>query len=228
MIVGITHLGYQWDFETARNVLPDLLSGVVATVELTAIVMALSLVVGLIVGFMRLSRFLPLRGFAYVFTELFRTTPLLVQIIWFYFVLPVQLHVTWPTFQLGVVALTCNVSSFLAEIFRGGILSVDPGQREAALSTGMSEWQAMAKIVFPQAFTRSIPLLAAMWISLFKDTSLVSVIGIQEIMFHAKLQALNTYRPVEIFTVTALIYFALTFPQSIAVNWLFHRFRTVE
>jgi His/Glu/Gln/Arg/opine family amino acid ABC transporter permease subunit len=221
-------MSYQWDFGTARNVLPDLLSGVITTVELTATVMALSLIVGVILGFMRLSRFLPLRGFAYAFTELFRTTPLLVQIIWFYFVLPIQLHIVWPTFELGVAALTCNVSSFLAEIFRGGILSIDPRQREAALSTGMTEWRAMAKIVFPQAFRRSIPLLAAMWISLFKDTSLVSVIGIHEIMFHAKLQALDTYRPVEIFTVTALIYFALTFPQSVAVNWLFHRFRTVE
>lgn len=228
MIVGIAHVAYTWDLGTARDVLPDLLSGVITTVKLAVIVMALSLILGLVLALMRLSGFFLGRAVAYAFTELFRTTPLLVQIIWFYFVLPIQFGINWSTFVLGVVALTCNVSSFLAEIFRGSILSIDPGQREAALSTGMSELQAMAKIVFPQALTRSIPLLAAMWISLFKDTSLVSVIGIQEIMFHAKLQALNTYRPVEIFTATALIYFVLTFPQSLAVNWIFQRFRTVE
>lgn len=221
-------LAYQWDFGTVWQALPSFATGVKWTVLLAGIVMALSLVFSALVALMRLSRRRVLRAPAYVYTELFRTTPLLVQIIWFFWVFPLTFHLDVSTFWLGVLALTLNVSAFLAEIFRGAVLSIDPGQRESALSTGMSDWTALRRIVAPQAFRRAVPLVAATWISLFKDTSLVAVIGIHELMYQAKSYSLVSYRPVETFTAAALIYFALTYPQSLVVNRLFERFRVIE
>lgn len=224
----MTVLAYAWDFNAVKDALPTLLAGVKLTVVLSAVVMAISLALGFVVAMMRLSRFRALRIPAYLYTELFRTTPLLVQVVWFFFVLPTTFHVSMSTFWLGVIALSLNVSSFLAEIYRGGILSIDPGQREAALATGMTERAALRRIVAPQALRRSLPLIIATWISLFKDTSLVAVIGIHELMYQAKDIALTNYRPVETFTVAALIYFALTYPQSLAANWVFERYRVIE
>lgn len=223
-----TVLAYAWDWQSVSDALPVLLKGVKLTVVLSVVVMAISLVFGFVVALMRLSRFRALRVPAYIYTELFRTTPLLVQIVWFFFVLPTTFHINMSTFWTGVLALSLNVSSFMVEIYRGGILSIDRGQREAALATGMTEWAAMRRIVAPQAIRRSLPLIIATWISLFKDTSLVAVIGIHELMYQAKDLALTNYRPVETFTVAALIYFALTYPQSLIANRVFERYRVIE
>lgn len=223
-----TPLAYTWDFGAIPDAMPVLLEGALMTVKLTVVTMALSLVVGFVVALMRLSRLRAVRLPAYMYTELFRTTPLLVQIIWFFFVLPETFGINLDIFLVAVLALTLNVSAFLAEIFRAGMLSVDRGQREAALSTGMTEWVAMRRIVVPQAVRRVVPLIAAMWISLFKDTSLVAIIGVHELMFEGRALALATYRPVETFTVLSLMYFALTYPQSIALNWLYERYRVVD
>ena len=224
----MTTFAYALDLDAVKDVLPVLLSGVELTVVLSVVVMAISLVFGFAVALLRMSRLRVLRVPAYVYTELFRTTPVLVQIVWFFFVLPTTFHISMSTFWLGAIALSLNVSSFLAEIYRGGILSIDRGQREAALATGMTERAALRRIVGPQALRRSLPLIIATWISLFKDTSLVAVIGIHELMYQAKDVALTNYRPVETFTVAALIYFALTYPQSLAANWAFERYRVIE
>ena len=219
---------YEWDFSVVFDSMPLLLDGVVMTIKLSVVTMALSLIFGFLVALMRMSRFWFLRVPAYAYTELFRTTPLLIQIIWFFFVMPETFGINLDIFLIGVLALTLNVSSFLAEIYRAGILSVDRGQREAALSTGMSEWLTMRRIVFPQALRRVTPLIATIWISLFKDTSLVAIIGIHELMFEGRAVALATYRPVETFTVLAVMYFILAYPQSLVVNWLFERYRVVD
>lgn len=219
---------YEWDFSVVFDSMPLLLDGVVMTIKLSVVTMALSLIFGFLVALMRMSRFWFLRAPAYAYTELFRTTPLLIQIIWFFFVMPETFGINLDIFLIGVLALTLNVSAFLAEIYRAGILSVDRGQREAALSTGMSEWLTMRRIVFPQALRRVTPLIATIWISLFKDTSLVAIIGIHELMFEGRAVALATYRPVETFTVLAVMYFILAYPQSLVVNWLFERYRVVD
>lgn len=219
---------YQFDFSAVLAAIPTLLEGLRITVGLTVVVMLLSLPLGLLVAFARLTSFRVVNAVAYGYTELFRTTPLLVQLVWFYYVLPISFGIHTDAIATGVLALTLNVTAFVAEIFRGGILSIDRGQREAAISTGMTEWSAMRRIVLPQAIVRSIPLVAAIWISLFKDTSLVAVIGVQDLMYEARSLAIDTYRPMETLTVAAVLYFALTYPQSILVNRLFERFRVVE
>lgn len=219
---------YRFDFSVIPPILPDMLTGLGLTILLAVVVMLLSLPVGLLVGLLRMSPWRPARVAAYVYIEALRTLPLLVLVFWFYMVPRMSFHIAIPALTTAIVAYTLNLSAFLAEVFRGSIQSVDPGQREAALSTGMTERQVMLRVVLPQALMRSVPIVASYWVSLFKDTSLVAVIGIQDLMYVARAQAVITYRPVEILTTAALIYFVLAYPQSLLINRLFMRFRTVE
>jgi His/Glu/Gln/Arg/opine family amino acid ABC transporter permease subunit len=219
---------YQFDFSAVLAALPALAQGLLVTVVLTLLVMTIALPFGLVVAFARLVPVRPINWIAYGYTELFRTTPLLVQIIWFNYVLPISFGIRADTFVLGGLALILNVGAFQSEVFRGSIQSIDRGQREAAVATGMTERAAMRRIVLPQALIRSLPLSAAIFISLFKDTSLVATIGIQDLMFQAQQVAADTYRPLETLSLAALIYFALTFPQAVVLNRLFERVRVVE
>jgi polar amino acid transport system permease protein len=219
---------YDFDFTPVWEGLPKLADGLVVTIALTIIVMALSLPLGFGVAFARLSRLGVVRAIAYAYTELFRTTPLLVQIFFAFFALPVFLRINLDSFTAAVVAFTLNVGAFLAEIFRGSILSIDRGQREAAISTGMSERQAMRRVVLPQAVRRSIPLIAAIWVSLFKDTSLVSLVGLKDLAGEGASIYRDSFRQIEVMTVLAVIYFALTYPQSLIINRLFEKYRVRE
>lgn len=219
---------YQWHFDVVWENFPIMLSGIWLTVLLSILSMLLGAVLGMVVALARLSPWAGLRGIAYCYTELFRTTPLLVQIVWVFYVLPLVTGLTLTPFYSGLVAFGLNIAAFMAEIYRAGITSVGRGQSEASLALGMSGAQVMRRILIPQAVTRMIPPIGTMWISLFKDTSLVSAIGVTELMYQARFLAVDTYRPVEIFTVCAVIYFVITFPQSIGVNWLYHKYRTRE
>ena len=219
---------YQWHFDVVWENFPIMLSGIWLTVLLSILSMVLGAVLGMVVALARLSPWAALRGIAYCYTELFRTTPLLVQIVWVFYVLPLVTGLTLTPFYSGLVAFGLNIAAFMAEIYRAGITSVGRGQSEASLALGMTGAQVMRRILIPQAVTRMIPPIGTMWISLFKDTSLVSAIGVTELMYQARFLAVDTYRPVEIFTVCAVIYFVITFPQSIGVNWLYHKYRTRE
>jgi polar amino acid transport system permease protein len=219
---------YVWRFDVVVENLPHLLGGVWLTCFLTLLCMLLGLVVGLAVALGRLSRWRPIRAAAFAYTEVFRTTPLLVQIVWVFYVLPIVTGITLSAFFSGLVALGFNVGAFMAEIYRAGILSVSPGQSAAGLALGMTRGQVMRRVVLPQAVTRVIPPMATTWVALFKDTSVLSAIGVVELMFRAREIATDTFRPLEIFTVVSVVYFLLTYPQSIAVNALYRRFRTQE
>jgi len=219
---------FEFDFTYAIEGLPKLLAGLVITVGLAIVVMVICLPLGLAVAGMRMSRFRIIRAPAYLYTEVFRTTPILIWVYLLFFALPVQYKIDLPVFWIGVLALSLNIAAFLGEVFRAAITSIDPGQREAALSTGMSNFTAFRRIVLPQAARRSIPLVAATWISLFKDTALVALIGVTEMFYEARKIAVDTYRHIEVYTVVAILYLLLTFPQSLVVNRLFERLRVRE
>jgi polar amino acid transport system permease protein len=219
---------YTWRFDVVLENLPHLLSGLWLTCALTVLCMLLGLAVGLAAAIGRLSRWRLVRGTAYAYTEVFRTTPLLVQIVWVFYVMPILTGIALSPFFSGLVALGFNVGAFMAEIYRAGILSVNPGQTSAGLALGMTPRQVLRRIVLPQAVTRVIPPMATMWVALFKDTSILSAIGVVELMFRAREIATDTFRPLEIFTVVGVIYFLVTYPQSIAVNALYRRYRTQE
>ena len=218
-------MNYDWHFEVVRESLPFLLGGLKLTVALSVLSMAASLVFGLLVSLARLSRRRVLRGITAGYTDFFRGTPLLVQLLWIYYSLPILTGLVLSPFVTAFVALTLNLSAFVGEIYRAGITSIARGQREAALSLGMTNRQAMRRIILPQSIRRVIPPLGSVWVSLFKDTSIVSVIAVSELMYQGKVLSIETYRPLEIYTAVALIYFVVTYPQARWVDWLFDRLR---
>lgn len=219
---------YQWHFEVVAQYLPVLLSGIGLTVSVSALSMAISLATGLLIALMRLSRARPVRWAAYAYTEFFRNTPLLMQVIWVYYALPLLTGLDLSRFASGTLALSLNLTAFLAEIYRAGITSISRGQAEAAFALGMRRGQVYRRILIPQAVARVLPPLGSMWVSLFKDTSILSVIAVAELMYQAKLVAVETFRPLEIYTAVAIIYYFLASPQSMGVNYLYHRFRVRE
>ena len=218
-------MGYEWRFDVVAEELEFLLGGLGLTAGLSVLSMAASLVLGLLVSLARLSPWTPLRVVSSVYTDFLRGTPLLVQLLWIYYSLPILTGVTFSPFTSAAIALTLNLSAFVGEVYRAGIQSIGRGQREAALALGMSSWQAMRRVILPQSMRRVLPPLGSIWVSLFKDTALVSVIAVPELMYRGKVLSIETYRPVEIYTAVAIIYFLVTYPQARAVDWLFERIR---
>ena len=221
-------MNYQWRFDVAIESLPQMLQGLGLTCLLTLLAMMIGLVVGMIIALMRFSTLKIVRLPAYAFTEVFRTTPLLVQVIWVFTVLPLTVGITLSPFFSGLVALGLNVAAFMSEVYRAGVSSVSSGQGHAALALGMTRVQSLRRIVLPQAILKMVPPMASMWVALFKDTSILAAIGVAEMMTQARVLAADTYRPMEIYTLVAVIYFLVAYPQSLGVNWLFNRFRVKE
>jgi polar amino acid transport system permease protein len=200
------------------------LKGLRITFAASAVGMAGGLLAGLLVALARLSSIRSLRGFAYWYTEFFRTTPFLVQLMWVFFAVPRLGGPALSTFVAGVLTMILNLSAFLGEIYRAGILAVPRRLTEAGLALGQTNWEAFKRITLPIAFRQMLPLTATLWISLFKDTSILSLIGATELMYQARELAVETYRPLEIFTAVGVIYFLVTYPQSLLVNYLYERY----
>lgn len=206
----------------------QLLSGLGITVLLTVATMALAIPFGLLLAFLRLSRLRIIRTPATVFVEIFRSTPLLLQVYWAFYVLPALVGVGFSAITTALIGLVCNVASFNSETFRAGILSIRPGQTNAALALGMGRGQAMRKIILPQAVHRVLPALATTWVSLFKDTSLVSTIAVADLSYQALQIRSETYRVMEVLTGMAVLYWLLGYPQAKLADWLHRRLATRE
>jgi polar amino acid transport system permease protein len=204
------------------------LDGAILTVELTVLTMVLSIPGGLILAFLRLSRWRAVRGAATAFVELFRSTPLILQIYWVYYVLPVLADIQLPGLATALTGLVCNISSYNSETFRAGIVSIRRGQWNAGLALGMSNTQVMWRIVLPQAAMRVLPALASTWVSLFKDTSLVSVIHVEELSYVSLKIRTETFVILEVLTVMAAIYWLMGYPQAKLVDWMHRRFKVAE
>jgi polar amino acid transport system permease protein len=205
-----------------------LAEGAAMTVVLAVVTMALAIPGGLLLAFLRLSPFAPLRVAATAFVEFFRATPLILQIYWVYYVLPVMTDIMFPPVATALIGLVCNISSFNSETFRAGILSIRQGQWNAGLALGMSRHQVMLRIVLPQAAMRVLPSLASTWVSLFKDTSLVSVIAVADLSYVALQLRAQTYRILEVLTAMAAIYWLMGYPQAKLVDWVHRRFKVAE
>jgi len=201
-----------------------LLQGLKLTVGVSVVTMALGLVVGLLIALARGSRYRLIGALAYLYTELFRTLPLLALLFWIYSSLPILTGITFTSFVSAVLAFALTVSAHQAEIYRAGIMSIAPAQRQAALALGMSNAQVMRRIVLPQTAARILPVTGSLWISLFKDSSLASIIAVHELMFQGRVLAANLFRPIEILTTVAVIYVIALYPQAQLVNFLYRRF----
>ncbi len=186
---------------------PGFLEAVIITLELTAIGVILGTLIGLVFALMKISGSKILRGIANVYITVIRGTPLIVQIMFLYFGI-VEIY-TMSNFWAGAIALGVHNGAYIAEIFRGAIQGVDPGQREASLSLGMNRKQTMQRIVFPQALRRSIPPLGNQFIITLKDSSLVYIIGVAEIFSLANREAAQSYQFFESFLVVGIYYLVL-------------------
>ena len=208
---------------------PALLSGLLVTVELTVLVMPCALVVALVLALARLYAPRPLARIATGWVELWRATPLLLQLYWLYYVMPCRIRLSLlPAFETVAFGLICNVSAFLSENFRAGIASIRPGQWHAGLALGMSEPQAFFRVVMPQAWSRVMPETASMWVELFKETSLVSTLAVADLTYRALALRTENYRTLEVLTALALSYLVLAYPQAKLCDWLYRRQRIKE
>ena len=212
-------MDYTWDFKVVADNFHILLRGVGVTIELWAISMVLGLALGLLISLGPLSGRRWLRYPAIGYVEVFRNTPVLIQLIWFYYAFPIVLGQQLTPFVAAIFALTLNTSAYCAEIFRSGIDSIARGQWEAARALGMTWAAALRRIILPQVGKRMLPAFTNRAIELAKVTSLASVLAVHETMYQGRLLSSTYYRPLEILTVVALVYFVLIYPGS----WLSSR-----
>lgn len=205
-----------------------LIEGAGMTVVLTVLTMLLALPGGIILALMRLSSNKLLSGASLAFVEFFRNLPLILVIYWAFYVMPIAFDVQFSALTTALVALVLNISAYNAETFRAGINSIRKGQMEAALAMGMSRRQAMFKVVIPQAARRILPVLASTWISLFKDTSLVSVIAVSELAYTSMQIRAQTFRVLELLTAMAVLYWLMGYPQAKLVDWIHKKYGVNE
>lgn len=207
---------FRWDL--LNEAVPQLLRGAVLTLELTALSLILGIVGGLILALARVAPVTLFRPVAVAYVEVVRGTPLLMQIYVIYFVLP-AFHVELSPFVAGVLALSLNAAAYTSEIFRAGIESIDSGQMEAARSLGMDYGKAMRWVILPQTLRRVLPPLTNEAVALLKDSSLVSVVALSELMRAGKELATNNGSPTTIYLTVAVFYLAMTLP----LTWLVRR-----
>src|SRR3954464_8926472 len=206
-----------FDWAAIPGMLPELLSGLKVTVLATIVIMVIALVVALPIALARMSQHAFLRVPSTIYVQVLRGTPVLLQLFYLYYVLPfagIQLN-AWTA---GIAGMSAAYSAYLSEIYRAGIEAIDRGQTEAALSLGMSRVQVMRIVVLPQAFRIVIPPIGNMFIGLFKDTSLLSILTIRELMFQGQLLAATTFQHITIFTLIALLYLAVCWPSAAVID----------
>ena len=210
---------YSFSFAEVVKAVPYLTEGAVLTVAISATAMAAGLVLGLGLALATQVRARPLRWAVAAYVELFRNTPLLIQIFFIYFAMPNLIGLRLPPFLSGLTALALYTAAYNTEIFRAGLEAVPFGQREAARASGLAPWQELRCVVVPQAVRIAFPALGNNLVSLVKNTSLVSVIGMVELMFVANDISFNNFRSFEVYGTAAVYYIALILLLSRALAW---------
>lgn len=203
---------HSWDFATILANWPTLWVGVKGTVVIFVVTVVLGLAGGLVVGMARYARTSFLNWPARAFVEVFRNTPVLVQIIWFYYAFPILTGIDVDPFLAAVLGISLNTMAFSAEIYRAGIQSIEPGQWEAGKAIGMTYHQTMRRIILPVAIKRVLPALTNRGIEVFKMSTLASVVAYVETLNQAKLIADLNFNPIESYTTVALIFFVVLWP----------------
>jgi len=219
-------LNFDWSVVVAHR--DALAAATGSTVLLTVATMVIAVPCGIVVASLRLYAWAPLGAIATAYVELFRNLPLILLVYWAFYVLPIATDLGLSPFATGLAALALNVTAYNAETFRAGIGSIRRGQLEAAMALGMTRAQAVRRIVLPQAARRILPVLASTWVSLFKDTSLVSVIAVTELAYVAMQIRAQTFRVLEMLTAMAAIYWLLGYPQAKLADWIQRRYAVTE
>ena len=208
-------MNYEWSFGFLWRYRTLFVTGIEVTLAYTVGTIVLGLLLGLVIGMARLSKYKIINWPLIGFIEAFRCTPILVQIVWFYYALPVITGIQIPAIAAATMVLTFYTAAFYAEIFRAGIISIEPGQWDAARALGLRRWHLMRQVILPQAVKRMIPPFMNQSIIQLKNTSLVSTIAVPDLLYQGQLITADTYRPLEVYTVVALVYFVLLFPATV-------------
>ena len=203
---------FEWRWNVLNPYYGNFLEGLVITGQLSAIIIAGALFFGVILGAARYSKRRIFNWPATLYIEMFRNTPILVQIVWFFYAFPVLVGGQIEPFMAAVFGIGLNITAYSAEIFRGGIQSLDRGQWEAGRAIGMSYFQVMRRVILPQAIRRMVPAFANRMIEAVKATSLASTIAVADLMWQGEMLANAIYRPFEVYTAVAIIYFLAIYP----------------
>lgn len=215
-----------FDFSIVLRFWDALLLGLLTTLELTLICVVLGTALGFLIGLARSSNSRLLRSASSVYVEFFRGTPVLVQLFWIFFCLPLILGFELSNMASAVLALTLYMGAITSETFRASLKSVGKEQLDACVALGLPRRVQITDVILPQAVLRAIPTLLSNCVSLFKESALVSAVGMADLMFVGQNISNNTARPVEVLTVVALIYFVLAFPLTRAVTRVEQRILT--
>ncbi|NIY79853.1 MAG: amino acid ABC transporter permease [Rhodobacteraceae bacterium] len=207
-------MNYVPDFTIVTDNWIVLLRGLWVTIQIWLPSIIMGLCFGFAIAQARLSERKWLSRSTLVYVELFRDTPVLIQLIWFYYAFPILIGMQLSPFAAAMLGLTLNTSAYASEIFRGGIKSIHRGQMEGAKAIGMTHAQAMRRVILPQVIKRMLPALTNRTIEVAKMSSLASVISVHELMYQGRLLSSTYYRPFEILTAVAFIYFILIYPGT--------------
>lgn len=218
-------MDYRFRFDAVYNNLPFLLDGLYLTLLISFLALAFSMVLGVFVALGRLSKIRAISFASATYIEIFRDTPVLVQLFWVYYVLPILLGIRIDATSAAVLGLTLHSTAFLGEIYRAGIQTVPPGHLEAAKVLGLSRATCFVRIVLPQAIRNVLPPIVNNLVDLIKLSSLASVFAVGEVTRKATELSAVTFRPLEIFTFVALVYFLICWPMSLSIRILERRMR---
>lgn len=211
------------DFSALWKFTDALALGLWTTARLTLLCIVLGTAIGFLVGLARTSESRLLRVATATYVEFFRGTPVLIQLFWIFFCLPLILGVELSNFASGAIALTLYMGAITSETFRSSLRAVGREQMDACVALGLTRRVQVANVILPQAVLRAAPTLLSNCISLFKESALVSAVGMADLMFIGQNISNNTARPVEVLTAVALIYFVIAFPLTRAVTLIERR-----
>jgi len=209
---------YQFRWDTVWGSFDFLMSGLQMTLIVSGLTLVLAMVAGLVIALLDMSRFPPARWLGVSFGEIIRNTPILVQLLWVYYVLPIVFGVGIGAVTALVIGLSVYQAAFISEVYRAGIQAVPRGHREAAQVLGLTPVQSFRRIVLPQAIRMTLPPLASNFVQLIKFSSLGAVISVSEITRRGMELSSSTFRPLEIFTFIAVVYFFICWPLAMAIR----------
>lgn len=216
-------MSVDWDFSAVVHYYPALLAGVGLTAVLWAIAFPAAMALGFVIALGAGSRLAAARLAARVYVEVFRNTPVMIQLVWFFYAMPILIGFQLAPMAAALCGLILNASAYCAEIFRAGMASIGRGQWEGGRALGMTEAQALRRVIIPQVFKRMLPAFTNRSIELAKNTSIASVITVHELMYQGRALSSILYRPLEVFTTVAAIYFLLIYPGTYLASRLERR-----
>ncbi|KVE22181.1 amino acid ABC transporter permease [Burkholderia vietnamiensis] len=211
-------MNYHFDFSFLAGSVGALIDGLKVTVVLAVAANAMGLVLGFVLCLLAMSRWALVRWPARLFIEFFRCTPALLQIIWFFYCIPMMVDVFIDPITMGVLALGLNLTAFNAEAYRAGVQAVPKEHLDAAVALGLRPWQRTIFVVLPQALRSAMPVLLTNGIGSLQQSALVAIVAVADLMYVAKSIATEAYRPLETYSVVALVYFALSLPIAKLVH----------